>query len=102
VVVGISGDNPKGLALFKRVNKLNFTLLSDFDGSIAKQFGVVTGPGGEIKREVGGVQHVLKRGVTTARWTFVIGKDGKVAKSYQCKDAAGDSKTVLDLAKTWK
>ena len=29
VVVGVSGDNPEGLAHFKRAENLNFTLLSD-------------------------------------------------------------------------
>ena len=47
-VVGISGDQPEGLALFKRAEGLNFTLLADPEGKVAKAFGVPAGKGGSI------------------------------------------------------
>ena len=78
VVVGVSGDNPEGLAHFKKAENLNFTLLADEKGEVAKKFGVPAGKGGSIKRAVDGKEVTLKRGVTTKRWTFVISKDGKV------------------------
>ncbi len=93
-VVGVSGDFVPALALFKIAENLNFTLLSDPDGNIAKKFGVPVGGGGEIKREVNGKEHTLKRGVTAKRWTFVI-KDGKVAYKNDKVNAAGDSKAIL-------
>src|SRR5207253_5281877 len=39
-VVGISGDSVPTHKLFKNYNKLNFTLLSDEKGDVAKLFGV--------------------------------------------------------------
>ena len=41
-VVGVSGDEVEGLKYFKIAENLNFTLLSDIDGKIAKIFGVPT------------------------------------------------------------
>lgn len=93
-VVGVSGDFVPALALFKKAEDLNFTLLSDPDGGVAKKFGVPIGGGGEIKREVDGKEHTLKRGVTAKRWTFVI-KDGKIAYKNDKVNAAGDSKAIL-------
>ena len=52
VVIGVSGDSPATHALFKQTYKLNFSLLADEEGSLAKQFGVPVGPGGESPDEV--------------------------------------------------
>ena len=38
VVVGISGDIPVGLKAFQQMHDLNFDLLADYNGSIAKSF----------------------------------------------------------------
>src|SRR5581483_1290619 len=48
-VVGVSGDSVKNHQIFKKVHDLNFTLLADEDGSIAKKFGVPVGKGGTAK-----------------------------------------------------
>lgn len=96
-VVGVSGDEVAGLQLFKKAHDLNFTLLADTDGGVAKAFGVPLRDGGEIKREVDGKEHVLKRGVTSARWTIVVGKDGKIAAINKAVKAADDSKFILNL-----
>ena len=95
-VVGISGDTAENLKLFEKAHQLNFRLLADPDGAIAKAFGVPLRDGGEIQREVDGVQHTLKRGVTASRWTFVIGLDGKIAVKNTKVDAPNDSQTVLE------
>ena len=42
-VVGVSGDSAKNHEMFKKLHKLNFTLLADEDGSVAKAFGAVLG-----------------------------------------------------------
>lgn len=97
-VVGVSGDEVAGLQLFRKTHELNFTLLADSDGTVAKKFGVPLRDGGEITRELGGESFVLKRGVTAARWTFVVDRSGKIAAAYQVADAAADSKTILGLA----
>ena len=65
--------------------------------AVAKAFGVPVGPGGEVKKTIDGKEEVLKRGVTAKRWTFVIGKDGKVAAKNTEVKAAEDSKAILDL-----
>ncbi len=98
-VVGISGDEVENLELFKGVNNLNFTLLSDPDGKIARLFGVPVRDGGSIEREVDGELHTLTRGLTTSRWTFIIDKQGKVIYKSTEVNAEEDSKAVLEVLK---
>lgn len=79
IVVGISGDAVQNLKWFQTSEKLNFPLLSDPIGSIAKQFGVPVKAGEKvIARNVDGKDVELKRSATTARWTFIISPEGKV------------------------
>ena len=99
VVIGVSGDSVNNLALFKEAHDLNFPLLSDPNGSLAELFGVPMRKGGSIEREVGGSLHTLVRNLTTARWTFVIGKDGKVIYKNDEVKATEDTSTVLSLLK---
>lgn len=94
-VVGVSGDRVANLKAFKGVNRLNFPLVSDTAGAIAQAFGVPTREGGSIKREVNGEELTLTRDVTAARWTFVIGRDGRIAFKETEVDPQGDSKAVL-------
>lgn len=96
-VVGVSGDEVAGLQLFKKAHDLNFTLLADTDGSVAKAFGVPVRGGGEITREVDGKEFVLKRGVSAARWTIVVDKKGKIASINKQVKAADDSQFILKL-----
>jgi peroxiredoxin Q/BCP len=78
-VVGVSGDSVPTHALFKAAQKLNFTLLADEDGSVARRFGVPVGPGGKARaKNAEGKAIDVTRKATAARWTFVIGKDGKI------------------------
>jgi peroxiredoxin Q/BCP len=98
-VVGISGDKVEGLKLFKQAENLNFTLLSDENGSIAKTFGVPLTAGGAIKRTVEGAEHELLRGVTAKRWTFVVGKDGKIIYRNDAVNAETDTDEVLSFIK---
>jgi len=94
-VVGVSGDSVKNHQIFKEVYDLNFTLLADEKGDVADKFGVPTKKGGTIQKEVNGKTEELTRGVTAARWTFVIGKDGKIALKNTKVNAAGDSQAIL-------
>jgi peroxiredoxin Q/BCP len=98
-VIGVSGDQSKNLALFKQAEGLNFTLLADSDGKVAKAFGVPAGKGGSIDRFVKGEKFTLNRGVTTKRWTFLVSKDGQVLYKNDKVQAAQDSSVVLDFLK---
>jgi len=98
-VVGISGDKIENLRLFKQAENLNFTLLSDEKGDIARAFGVPLTDGGAIKRTVNGTEHDLLRGVTAKRWTFVIGRDKKIIYKNEAVNAEKDSEEVLNFIK---
>jgi len=97
-VIGISGDSVKTHELFKKAQKLNFTLLSDEDGEVAKRFGVPVGPGATVKAKgADGQPFEFKRSVTAARWTFVVGKDGKIAYKNTKVTPADDAKKVAEF-----
>ena len=98
-VVGVSGDNIENLRLFKQAENLNFTLLSDEKGEIAKAFGVPVSNGEAIKRTVGGTEHELKRGVTAKRWTFIIGKNKEIIYKNESVNAENDTQDVLNFLK---
>jgi peroxiredoxin Q/BCP len=67
IALGISPDPVKSLLKFQEKEKLNFTLLSDEDHSIAQKYGTW----GE-KSMYG------KKYMGMLRMTFIIGKDGKL------------------------
>lgn len=102
VVVGVSGDNVEGLKLFKKAENLNFALLSDENGEIAKSFGVPLRDGATITREVEGKSYDLTRSITASRWTFIIDKKGKIAYKNEQVDAAKDAEMVLAFLKGGK
>ncbi|MDF7822545.1 redoxin domain-containing protein [Pontiellaceae bacterium B12227] len=78
-VVGISGDTPENLKHFQQAEGLNFTLLSDPGGRIAKTFGVAVKDGEKsITRTIDGKEVELTRSATTMRWTFIIDPSGKI------------------------
>lgn len=96
-VVGISGDKIENLQLFKKAENLNFTLLSDAKGEIARAFGVPVSKGGSIKRTVDGTEHELVRDLTSKRWTFIIGKDKKIIYKNESVNAEKDTEEVLNF-----
>jgi len=98
-VIGISGDKVENLRLFKLAENLNFTLLSDEKGDIARSFGVPLTVGGAIIRTVGGIEHELVREVTAKRWTFIINKEGKIIYKNESVNAENDSEEVLNFIK---
>jgi peroxiredoxin Q/BCP len=98
-VVGVSGDSVRNHQLFKDMHKLNFSLLADEDGAVAKAFGVPTKNGGSVKKDVHGKLETLTRGVTASRWTFVIGKNGKILDKLTKVKAQEDSARILRLLK---
>jgi peroxiredoxin Q/BCP len=97
-VVGISGDSAKNHEVFKKVEKLNFTLLADENGAVATKFGVPIKKGGDFStKDADGKAIVLTRGVTANRWTFVISKDGKIIYKNTMVNPTQDSKQILEL-----
>ena len=98
-VIGISGDQPQTLKYFAAEHGLNFTLLSDAEGKTAKIFGVPTGEGGLLEREIDGKQVQLPRGVTTARWTFIINKEGVVVYKNDRVNPTNDTEEILSFLK---
>jgi peroxiredoxin Q/BCP len=102
VVIGISGDKVENLRLFKQAEKLNFTLLADEKGDIARAFGVPVSDGGAIKRTIEGAEHELIRGVTAKRWTFIIGKNKKIVYKNETVNAEKDTEEVLNFLKAQK
>lgn len=104
-VVGVSGDSIQTHAAFKKFHKLNFALLADEDAKLADAFGVPNEKGEktfEFDVEGNGTKTKFTRGATIKRWTFVIGKDGKIAAVDKMVNAAEDSKKILELAKGLK
>ena len=94
-VIGISGDKPENLKLFSQAENLNFRLLSDINGDIAKAFGVPTSKGGSIQKFIQGERFTLERGITAKRWTFIISKSGKIIYKNSKVNAGSDSSNVL-------
>jgi thioredoxin-dependent peroxiredoxin len=89
-VVGVSGDLPDNLKVFRKAYALNFPLLSDSEGKIARIFGVPTRDGGVVKREVDGKEVVLSRNITTERWTFIVSSKGEILQIEKGASPAGD------------
>jgi peroxiredoxin Q/BCP len=101
-VVGVSGDSVKGQEAFKKFHKLNFALLADEKGEVAKAFGVPAGKGGTVKQKIDDKEEEFTRGVSAKRWTFVIDKAGKIAFKNTEVKAAEDSKAILAVIEKLK
>ncbi len=96
-VVGISGDEVENLKYFKKAHQLNFPLLADPDGKIARKFGVPLRDGGRIEREVDGKSVTLNRGVTSSRWTFVVDMEGNIIYKNTDVNPERDSEVVMNV-----
>jgi thioredoxin-dependent peroxiredoxin len=105
-LVGISCDSQESHQLFKLAHALNYPLLSDQDGSIARQLGVPLRAGGKAMAhdtfgksltDANGEALHFTRDWTAARWTFVIGKDGRVLHRDTRVSPIGDSKRVAEV-----
>ncbi len=104
-VVGVSGDSVQTHDLFKKAHALNFTLLADEDGAVAKQFGVPFGKGATVKARdaknqplmVDGKPYEFERKGTAARWTFVVDPDGKIAYKNTKVLPADDAKKIAEF-----
>lgn len=103
-VVGVSGDAVRNHQLFKRSWNLNYTLLADEAGEVAKMFGVPVSAGGQVipfgpdrkpLLDEQGEKFRLTRQSTLGRWTFLIGSDGKVLYRNTRVQPADDAQQIL-------
>ena len=102
-VVGVSGDSTKTHSLFKESYKLTFTLVADEKGELAKRFGVPVGPGAEVRtKNADKTPLTFKREITTARWTFIIGKDSTIIYKNTKVDPVKDSQEVSTILQKLK
>ncbi|MBD3386954.1 redoxin domain-containing protein [candidate division KSB1 bacterium] len=99
-VVGVSGDPVVNLNHFKKVNHLNYTLLSDVNGVIASLFEVPKRKGGVLLKEIDGEKITLKRSYTFARWTFVVDQNTVVYKDTDV-EAQTDSRKIKTFIKEY-
>ena len=107
-VVGISGDGVEAHRLFQSIHKLNFPLLSDSDGDVARKFGVPLRSGGKAMIADASGQTIVdddgravkvSRTVTAARWTFVISQEGRVIYRDTEVSPVKDSQEVLEFVR---
>ncbi len=95
-VVGISGDEPTGHQRFRDKYQLKQTLLADDQGDVGQAFGLAWSGGGEWSiKDDKGKNVTLKRGITESRWTWIIGKDGKIVYKNMSVNPDEDAKQVL-------
>ena len=84
VVLGVSPDKPPALAKFKAKYDLPFSLLADPEHAVAEKYGVW------VEKSMYGRTYM---GIE--RTTFVIGKDGKIARIFPKVKVTGHSEEVL-------
>ena len=106
-VVGISGDVVAAHEEFKATHELNYSLLADENGDVARQFGVdplrpggkamVSNARGETVFDAFGKPLSFPRRVTAARWTFIIDPDGRVIYRAEGVSSAEDTRQALEF-----
>lgn len=110
-VVGVSGDAVATHKLFKETFKLPQMLLADPEGKIADALGVPVSAGGNVRArgtdgkallDAAGNSINISRAATFARWTYVVGSDGKILARRERVDPVKDAEEVLALIKAAK
>ncbi|MGA8855617.1 MAG: peroxiredoxin, partial [Candidatus Bathyarchaeia archaeon] len=81
-VVGVSVDTVESHKKFAEKNGLNFTLISDQDKQISKTYGVLSDDGSKADRV-----------------TFIIDKEGKIAKVFTNVDVTRHANEIVDALK---
>ncbi|MBA4601113.1 thioredoxin-dependent thiol peroxidase [Thermoactinomyces mirandus] len=90
VILGINKDSVASHQKFIEKQELPFLLLSDPDGEICEKYGVI-----KEKNMFG------KKRLGIERSTFVIDKDGKIAKVYRKVKVTGHVEEVLQFVKDY-
>lgn len=81
-VIGVSVDTVESHRRFAEKNGLNFPLVSDHDKQISKTYGVLSEDGSEAERV-----------------TFIIDKEGKIAKIFTNVDVTRHANEIIDALK---
>ena len=89
VILGVSRDSLKSHENFKTKLGLPFELISDGDEAVCRQFGVI-----RQKMMYGKTVHGIERS------TFLIGRDGRVAREWRAVKADGHAAEVLAAVRT--
>ena len=89
VVLGVSRDSVKKHCNFRDKNELNFPLLSDADEVVVNLYGVLKEKS-MYGKKYWGVQ----------RSTFLIGRDGRIAKVWPKVKPEGHAEEVLEAAQS--
>jgi peroxiredoxin Q/BCP len=97
-VIGISGDSVETHQAFKSEHGLDFSLLSDSVGSIARQFDVPVRTGS--RPGALDAAQPQRRAVTLERCTMVIGKDGRILYRETSISPIHDAKEVVKFLQT--
>jgi peroxiredoxin Q/BCP len=84
MVVGVSPDPIKPIASFRQKHQLNFTLLADPDHKVSESYGVWKEKSMYGRKYMG-----------IERTTFIIGKDGKIARIFPKVKVEGHTAEVL-------
>lgn len=87
VVIGISRDGLRAQENFKAKQDFNFALISDKDEAVCQLFDVI-----KLKKMYG------KEHLGVERSTFLIDKDGKLAKAWRGVKVPGHAEEVLAAA----
>ena len=85
MILGVSADSVKKHASFKEKYNLPFTLLADTDHQIVKAYGVWA------QKSMFG-----KKYMSINRTTFIIDREGKVAKVFEKVSPVGHAAEVAD------
>lgn len=105
-LVGVSCDEVATHKLFKKTFELKHSLLADSKGDLAKLMGVPTIAGGCVRGahadrtpilNDNGTTIILRRPLTVARWTVVVGRDGKIASIRSSVDPVTDTEEVCRI-----
>jgi peroxiredoxin Q/BCP len=91
VVLGVSPDSPMSHVKFAEKESLNFPLLADEDHAVCEEYGVWT------EKSMAGRKYM---GVE--RSTFLIDKEGKIAREWRKVKVDGHVQEVIDAVKAFK
>lgn len=86
IVVGVSPDPVEAQAKFKAKHNLNFPLLADVDHTVAEAYGVWAEKSMYGKKYMG-----------VDRTTFLIDKEGKIARIFRKVKPAGHAGEVCEV-----